>query len=376
MRILTIANTPSDPSLGSGYVISGYAARMRARGHEVEVLEPADYEPLNRWRRAIRYRQTLGMAAACLRRRVASRFDLVEFYGAESWLAVAALNLIPRRKLLIVARSNGLETHCAEALADHYRANNRRRRPRMPFIERAFRDADGLITVSEFDVKFALERCYQPPDRTLALENPLRDDYLGLEVNFERPPMIGYCGSWLSQKGSKLLVDDLPPILRLFPAWKATLVGVGSNFRATDHFPADVVSRIAVIPRLDRDGPLRDLYKTFAIAVLPSPYESFSLAAAEAMACGCALAATPTGFAAGLRDGEEAVLANGFRTPALLGAMKRLVEDQELRKRIAQAGYRRVQSLRWEPTVDRLEATYLRWLSENRQRRRNSNSPL
>ncbi len=386
MRILTLSNTPLDAALGSGYVVLGYAEGLRRRGHQVVVRGPADYEPLYGLRRAIRHRQALGMAAECVRRLTAEDYDVIELYGAEAWLATAALSRLPGRRFLLVAHSNGVEPHCAEAMAEAGPGRPWRperparawlpslpgqpRRPgaaRMPLAERAFRDADAVVTVGDFDRDYVLDRGFAPPERVLALDNPLPGGYLGLAVDFARPPVIGYCGSWLPRKGAALLATDLPPILRQHSAWRLTLVGVGDGFRAADHFPADLLPRITVVPHVRRDGPLRELYQTFAIAIVPSRYESFGLAATEAMACGCALAATRTGFAAGLRDGGEAMLTAGHHASALYDAVAPLIDDPALRERIARAGHRRVQSLRWAPAVDRLENAYRGWLAERRR---------
>ena len=100
--------------------------------------------------------------------------------------------------------------------------------------------------------------------------------------------------------------------------------------------------------------------------ILPSVYESFGLAASEAMACGAALAATRVGFAAGLRDREEAMLLPEPSAEALRQTLELLCRDEALRRSIAQGGYQRVQTLRWDGAVATVEASYLRWLAELR----------
>ena len=51
LRILSLCNCPLDASLGSGYVSLRYAEGLRAAGHRVDQLGPADYEPFHgRWR--------------------------------------------------------------------------------------------------------------------------------------------------------------------------------------------------------------------------------------------------------------------------------------------------------------------------------------
>ncbi|MGH9363607.1 MAG: glycosyltransferase family 4 protein, partial [Thermoanaerobaculia bacterium] len=305
MRILSLSNCPLDDRSGSGYVALGYARGLRERGHEVELLGPADFEPLHRLRRATGYRQALGMATTSLRRLAASDYDVVEFWGGEAWLALVSLARRRHRRFLLVSHSNGLETHCAErmAAARGTGAVNVRK----PWYEldlsrlvaAGFRRADAIVTVADFDRRYALDRGYASPDRVLAIDNPLPDEYLSMETDLERGPVIGYCGSWLPRKGVDLIARDLPPLLREFPSWHLVLAGVGDSFEAARHFPADVLPQIEVAPFAERSNGLRTLYQRFAIAIAPSVYESFGLVAAEEMACGCALVAAPVGFAAG-----------------------------------------------------------------------------
>lgn len=374
MRILTLANCPLDESLGSGYVVLNYCQRLRRLGHRVDVYGPADYEPLHRWGRAIQYRQALGMAANALRRAAAGGYDVVEIYGAEGWLAFSLLARKRRRPFLLVAHSNGIEPHCAETLAAAAAVDPAAvpRRPwyqldQTPLFRKTFRRADAVVTVSEWDRRYAIEKGFTPPERCLALENPLPEGFLGLEPDLDRGPVLGTCGSWLPIKGAAVLRRALPTILRALPAWRLKMVGVGGDFRPRDHFPADVLPRIEVIPFAERGQALRSLYEEMAILLLPSLYESFGLAAAEAMACGCALVATRVGFAADLVDGEEAVTVERPEVDLITAAVLRLAGDDALRRRIARRGFERVQGLRWDDAAAKLAAAYESWLGQHRR---------
>jgi glycosyltransferase involved in cell wall biosynthesis len=299
------------------------------------------------------------MARHSVRRLLSREYDVLECYGGEAWLAFSLLARWPNRRFLLVCHSNGVEPHCEEVLGavtggqSWYSA--------LP--EQAFHNADAVVTVADYDRKYVLREGYVPAERALAIENPLPDSFLGLPLDPERGPVIGYCGSWTPLKGIALLARDIPRLLRDLPGWRLTLVGVGAGFRAAEHFPADLLPRIAVVPHADRETELRALYRTFAILLLPSLYESFGLAAAEGMACGCALVANRVGFAAGLRHGEEAMLLSAS-APSLYDAVRALAQDPGLRRRIARGGHRRVQSLSWESAVARLEAAYGSWLAE------------
>lgn len=374
MRILSLSNCPPDDRLGSGYVVLRSAEGMRRAGHEVELHGPAGYEPLHGVARGrgVSYRQVAGMAAKALARTARAGFDVVELWGAQAWLAASLLARMPGRRPLLVCRSNGLEPHFEEAMREAraagavpawrpwYHVSQSR------LFARALSRADGVITVSPWDRDWAVARGVGPAGRVLAVENPLPDSYLGLDLAPDRDPVLGYCGSWLPIKGVDLLARALPDVLREHPDWRLRIVGVGTGFRAADHFPADVLGRIDVIPEADRETGLKELYRTFAIALLPSVYESFGLAAAEAMACGVALVATRVGFAAGLRHGEEAWLLPDRSPATLQAALRELMRDDERRRAMARGGHRRVQSLRWDQAVEAVEAAYGEWLAARR----------
>ena len=374
MRILSLSNCPPDDRLGSGYVVRRSAEGMRRAGHEVELHGPADYEPFHAVApgRGVTYRQVAGMAAKALARTVRASFDVVELWGGQGWLAASLLARVPGRRFLLVCRSNGLEPHFEETMREARAAGEIPAwRPwyhvsQSRLFARALSRADGVITVSPWDRDWAVARGLGPAGRVLAVENPLPDSYLGLDPGFDREPVLGYCGSWLPIKGVDLLAEALPAVLRDFPDWRLRIVGVGTGFRAAGHFPADLLGRIDVIPSADRETGLQEIYRTFSIALLPSVYESFGLAAAEAMACGAALVATRVGFAASLRHGEEAWLL-ADRSPATLQeALRELMRDAGQRRTLARGGHRRVQSLCWDRAVEAVETAYGEWLTTRR----------
>lgn len=365
-RILTVANCPLDAQLGSGYVIDGYASRLRARGHEVTTLEPRDYEWLPNLRGAKRLRTLCGYSAAVLRAAKRAEYDIVELWGGASWWAIARLARRARRPL-VVARSNGLEPHYQEAMLQH--AIEQRPAPvslrglfeRVQRTEQAFRRADGLTLVSDFDRRYAERMQYQPGERTLTLENPLLANWLGQSPAPERPLTVGFCGSWLPNKGATLLLEALASVLRDQPQWRARLIGLERR-GGLPALPEAVARRIEFVPHVPRER-LMEEYRQMAILAMPSAFESFGLVAAEAMACGCALAASPTGFAADLIPAKEAWVIEPRTAKAWAEGLTILMTDEARRRAIAQAGWARVQELRWPEAVDRLEAFYARLLA-------------
>ncbi|MFI0741440.1 glycosyltransferase family 4 protein [Streptomyces sp. NPDC021100] len=92
------------------------------------------------------------------------------------------------------------------------------------------------------------------------------------------------------------------------------------------------------------DAELVNLVRGAQVACVPSLYEGFSLPAAEAMAAGTPLVATTGGAIPEVAgpDGETCLAVPPGDADALAGALKRLLGDGELRRRLGATGRERV----------------------------------
>jgi glycosyltransferase involved in cell wall biosynthesis len=99
------------------------------------------------------------------------------------------------------------------------------------------------------------------------------------------------------------------------------------------------------------------VYSAASAFLYPSRRESFGLPILEAMACG-----TPviTSDAAAMPEtaGEAALLVDPDRPSDLAGAMRRVVADTRLRRRLRDRGLRRAGTFSWERTARRLLRAY------------------
>jgi glycosyltransferase involved in cell wall biosynthesis len=111
------------------------------------------------------------------------------------------------------------------------------------------------------------------------------------------------------------------------------------------------------------------LYSRSQVLVSPSLYEGFGLPAAEAMACGTAVVATSAGaFPEVVADGLTGVLVPPADPDALAGAIRTLLEDPELCRRMGEAGRRRVvRRFTWRQTARQTVALYEEVLAEHRR---------
>lgn len=174
----------------------------------------------------------------------------------------------------------------------------------------------------------------------LRLESPILD-----RVAY-RLGMLYHDNVW---KGTQDGITALLKVKRRIPELEVTLFGTSP---LADNIPAWMSYM-----RLPSPGDLLTFYNRCAIFVHPSWTEGWPLPPAEAMACGAAVAAAANG---GVKDYAEqdvtALLSPPGDPEALADNIVRLIKDDELRQRIAQAGYTRIRQYTWETAVSRLQA--------------------
>ena len=117
--------------------------------------------------------------------------------------------------------------------------------------------------------------------------------------------------------------------------------------------------RLGIADRVSFFGPRPDVERWLQAAdllVLPTLYETFSLVAHEAAACGLPVVATRVHGIDELAGDEEAGLLVARDPSAVAAAVARLADAPELRRRMGDEGRRRVAGLTWERCTDEARA--------------------
>ena len=213
---------------------------------------------------------------------------------------------------------------------------------------RTARGCAALVAVSE-DTKRAYERQGYPRGRIEVVYNGveldgtpvggLRDE-LGVPPN---APLVGEIGRLCDVKGQRELLAALAQL----PDAHAVLVGAdlergGAYQRELERHAEELGVRERVVFAGRRDDAAAVLAE-LDVLVLPSWTEGLPLVVLEAMARRRPVVATPVGGTPEVVvEGETGLLVPPRDPDALAAALGRLLADADLRRRMGEAGYRRV----------------------------------
>ena len=151
-------------------------------------------------------------------------------------------------------------------------------------------------------------------------------------------------------KGSHDGLQAMEQVRAAVPELEATLFGILPR-------PASLPPWVNYVQK-PTQALLRQLYNEAAIFVGPSWAEGWPLPPAEAAQCGAALCLTDIGGHREYASHNETALLSAAREPrALADNILSLVQDHELRHRLAEAGYQYMARFTWERAVTSMERT-------------------
>ena len=369
MNIITFTNTRLDPKLGSGKTVLMYSRGLNTLGHEVDVNEPKDYEFLPNLNRAIKFRQAWGAWLTAKEKLKQGKYDIIEFYGDEFWFVIGQVSKLksPYRPLL-VAHTNGLE------LLDRERSHayDRRKSPFRLWFDRqtharfsniAFGKTDAFVSLCQRDRQYVLDLGLYPENRTAVVPPGLDPEYLSMAFSIQREERVAFTGSWIPRKGIDNLCTVITKLLMQKPDLHFDIYGTTELPDVIlAYFPEILHDRIVVHPRLSNQEIADGLTKA-KVFFFPTQYEGYGIALAEAMACGCAVVTTPTGFGAELENEEEGIVCDFNDVQRMESVIIQLLEIEDFRIKIARNGWHKVRELTWETNVKKLESIYKEWMA-------------
>jgi glycosyltransferase involved in cell wall biosynthesis len=173
--------------------------------------------------------------------------------------------------------------------------------------------------------------------------------YVETTPEYRSQASIAMMASDLAFKGTECGLKALVLLKRRIPGLQAKL------FCTTPvHLDLPEWIRVYVNPS---PAELRRIYNFAQVFLAPSFTEGWDLPACEAMACGAALVASDIPVREEyVVNGESGLLVEPGMANAMSAAAQRLLEDGDLRIRLANAGLSRARALTWDRAGEQLEA--------------------
>ena len=146
-------------------------------------------------------------------------------------------------------------------------------------------------------------------------------------------------GRYTEAKGYDYMIEAWRIVHSKHPDWTIHTYAMGED---EDHVRKKIESyglENSIIMNKPTDNIMEEYLKS-SICVVSSVFEGFSMVLIEAMACGlpCVSFDCPYGPRNIIKDGEDGYLIEYLNTQALADGICKLIENQELRRRLGQAG--------------------------------------
>ncbi len=370
MRILLVTQRYY-PDIGGGALkAEALAKHVAERGHGVTVLTAASGSQDKTLGQAItaanprvvylpspvRYRSATlnpGVWGFCVRHLRA--FDVVHIYGLYDLLGPAVAWLSRRRGIPYVVEPLGM-------FRPQIRSIGKKRIYHMALGKRMMKNAARIVVTSDLERRELLDGALPAPAVVLRPNGldlrqfaglPARGGFRAAVGMREGEALVVYLGRLSLIKGVDLLV---PAFAGLQANARLVLVGPDDRDGCLDLIRQHLSERIVLRGPLHRQEKLAALSDA-DLCVLPSRYDSFGAAAAEAIACGVPVLVTDRcGIAPLIKDRVGLVVP--CETEAIREGLARLLGDGALRQRFRARCAEVAPEFSWDGPVAQMEAIY------------------
>lgn len=342
---------PEYTKTGGMRVVLLFAEELVSRGHEVSLYAPGfpfnpykkQFKPYfikHRLRKSAVYLSGKGRTDAFFagsRAEINTVPFITDFFipDADVVIATSWTSSYPVRRL---SERKGKKVY----LVQDYEAWN----SNVKYVDESYKLPLFKITVSEYLKRLLLVKFGEKSEKI-----PVSPDYrkfYNSDKRFDVPLRILFMDHSLPNKNTAGAVEIAKKLKSRYPELKFNCFGM-DRYREMPEF--------IEFHRNPDDREIRKLYCDSQIFIFSSLYEGFGMPPAEAMACKCAVA----GYAAAAlpeyaEHNVSAILADTGDSEGLLNGICRLVNDNELLRRISINGFENVKrKLDWKISTDMFE---------------------
>ncbi len=242
------------------------------------------------------------------------------------------------------------------------------------------KEADHIIASSETDAQY-LQYLYNCPKEKITIVYPGVDTNLFLPIDKVKAKkhvgadvhhkLILFVGRIEPLKGIDMLLYALKILLSQHTTIKVCLWIIGGDVSQKKSHWSKELQRLEKLRQLLNmettvyfvgQKPQHELpyyYNASELVVMPSHYESFGMAAIEAMSCGVPVITTNVAGVTTLFDKRHQQLITSVNNPLLLASqILSLLTNQEEHKKVSEQVRKRVQDLTWENVAKKVSRVY------------------
>jgi glycosyltransferase involved in cell wall biosynthesis len=337
--------------IGGFKVVYEYANRLSERGYQIDIVHPLLLSP-----REARFKQKIKRSALWMVKHFL-RSPKVKWFSISPKVSISIVNSLEEKNIsegdVIIATA----WQTAEYVAKYLPSKGRKLYLVMDFypwlgpkdrLEATWRAPFKKVAISSWLYEKVLRATREKNDvMAIPLGVDQRRFYLMEDISL-RANRISMMYSPGSYKAPEDGIRALEICKAQHPTLEAVLFG---PFTPRKAIPSWMLYRRNVA-----EEDLARIYNQSKIYLCSSLAEGFAFPPAEAMACGCAVVATDCGGIREYAEHEVNALLSPPKDPQTLAQnILRLLEDDDLRVKLARAGYQQIQEFTWDKAVTKFE---------------------
>jgi glycosyltransferase involved in cell wall biosynthesis len=384
LRILMMADTPSDPNRGAAGTEVQTLHALRVLGHDVDAIWSD-----NLGRRIAHGNLHLLLELPRAYERAAinalqqKQYDVIHVNQPHGYRGARAVHRLSPGTAFI-HRSHGFELHVEETLQPwraSFGGDERGALRRLasiaiaPLLRKHSRaiahEADGHIVSSSLDASFLRQRLGVAAERIAVIPQAVPDSFLATEAPAMDPVRLGrvlYVGQFAFVKAPMIVASAMNSLAAADRNLRFTWVcdrSSESNIRAL--MTAEANERMSIAHWTAQDA-LRDIYDAHGIFLFPSFFEGFGKAFLEAMSRGlCVVASDVGGMHDVIESGKNGMLVPPGDANAVADAALEIVRDPARAAAMSAAAAQTARAYSWERVARETAAFYQSRLSAMRR---------